>query len=383
MMKLIKKLLNVSENNNLKIENQKMITREIPSFDFSHFSNHTMVDVVMVPKISNDDKIILHLPENMVDIIDLKMEDHFHIEYKNNVKLINLQLNQNQNPRIEIPSTNLKTLTNSSMGLLKVKEGINIEQKIINRGSGNVSVDSFSGNEISNHSMGKIKIKNINTSSLKLSCSGSGNLEIENGSIDNLKSDTTSMGNVKVNAHIISAQVNSSGSGNTHVSSVNNEANIKLKSMGNVNLTGACAKQVVISSSGSGKVTINDINTQYLDLNLSSMGNVEIVGKSLESEINSSGSGNVNGNFSSFNIKVKMNSMGNISFKPENTLIAKINGMGNLNLLGNDVLDNVEAHLNSMGRLKGGNITTRRLSITGKSNQCDIEVVSPSKKNKL
>ena len=83
------------------------------------------------------------------------------------------------------------------------------------------------------------------------------------------------------------------------------------------------------------------------------------------------------------NIKVKMNSMGNISFKPENTLIAKINGMGNLNLLGNDVLDNVEAHLNSMGRLKGGNITTRRLSITGKSNQCDIEVVSPSKKNKL
>ena len=113
-----------------------------------------------------------------------------------------------------------------------------------------------------------------------------------------------------------------------------------------------------------GKITIKNIKTSNLKLS-------------------SSGSGNVNGNFSSFNIKVKMNSMGNISFKPENTLIAKINGMGNLNLLGNDVLDNVEAHLNSMGRLKGGNITTRRLSITGKSNQCDIEVVSPSKKNKL
>ena len=50
MMKLIKKLLNMSENNNSKIENQKMMTREIPSFDFSHFSNHTMLDVVMVPK---------------------------------------------------------------------------------------------------------------------------------------------------------------------------------------------------------------------------------------------------------------------------------------------------------------------------------------------
>ena len=115
MMKLIKKLLNMSENNNSKIENQKMITREFPSFDFSHFSNHTMIDVVMVPKRSDSDKITLHLPENMVDIIDLEMEDHFRIHYKNNLKLINLQFNENQNPRIEIHSTNFKTLTNASL----------------------------------------------------------------------------------------------------------------------------------------------------------------------------------------------------------------------------------------------------------------------------
>ena len=62
------------------------------------------------------------------------------------------------------------------MGSLKVKEGINIEQKIINKESGNVSISSFLGNDISNESMGKITIKNIKTSNLKLSSSGSGNL---------------------------------------------------------------------------------------------------------------------------------------------------------------------------------------------------------------
>lgn len=386
MFKLIKELLKIKSTNGVTIENQEMIVKEFPSFDFSYFSNHTMIDVVMVPKSSDNDKIVLHIPQDMMDSIELKMGDHFHIQYKHNFEIINIvntNINQRQNPRIEIPSNDLMSITNNSMGFLKVKKGITIQEKISNKGSGNVSVEDFSGNEISNDSMGKITVKNIETNILKLSSNGSGNLEIVDGSIEFLKSDTNSMGNVKINAQIVSAQIKSNGSGNTNISSVSDDVSIKLQSMGSVSVMGSVIEKAIVSSSGSGKVSINNIDTQMIDINLTSMGNVEVTRSATEAEIKSSGSGNIKGNFASAMVNVNMSSMGNVHIEPSKVLIAKIKGMGNLNLLGNHVLESVEIQLSSMGRLKSGDVSTHSLTVNGKSEQCDMHVVSNSKKNRI
>lgn len=382
MFTFIKKLLKVNSVATITTENQEMMTQEIPLFEFSHFSNHTMIDVVILPVSAENDKIKLSMPQDMLDLIVLEMKDHFHIRFKSNYNS-NIIINGKNNARIEIPANHLKSINNYSMGSLTVKNGIEIQQKIINEGSGNISVNSFSGNKINNESMGKITVNNINTSSLKLLSEGSGNLEILNGTIDTLDSHTNSMGKVTINAKISSAKVSSNGSGNTHIGNVSNNININLESMGNITLEGEATEKLIAVSSGSGKLTIHNLNTQLLDVDLSSMGNVEITGQSLTSHLTSSGSGTIKGQLSSEDFKINMSSMGNVNVEPLKLLKADIDGMGNLNLSGEHILENVEANLTSMGKIKCGTITTRSLSVSGRSNQCDIKLVSPAKKNKM
>lgn len=380
MFKFITKFLQSNNIATITTENQEMITQELPVFDFSHFHNHTMIDVVIVPVSEDNNKIKLYLPKNMLDLIDLEMKDSFHIRFKSDSHIL---IKGKNNPRIEIPANTLKSINNYSMGCLTVKDGIEVQNKIVNEGSGNVSVGYFTGNNIKNDSMGKVGVKIITTNKLKLSSDGSGNVEIFDGSIDNLESDTNSMGKVTIKAKIDCAKVISNGSGNTDIGYISSSIVVKLNSMGHVNIEGLISESVKAYSSGSGKLVINNINTQNLNVDLSSMGNVEINGKSLASTLDSSGSGTIKGSLCSEDFKINMSSMGNVNVEPLKLLTVKIEGMGNLNLSGEHILDSVDANLKSMGKIKGENIKTHALSVSGRANQCDITLVAPFKKPKM
>lgn len=365
---------------NQSMINQEIITQDFPTFDFSHFHNHTMIDVIITPASKDNNTIKLSVPKDMLDLIDLEMKDNFHIRFKSNSTII---VSGKNNPKIEIPANHLKSINNSSMGSLTVAKGIEVQEKIINEGSGNIYIDCFTGTNIKNNSMGKISFKTINTQKLKVSSDGSGNVEILSGIIDTLESNTNSMGKVTIQATIDCAKVTANGSGNTDIGHISTSLDIKLTSMGSITITGKATDNVTAYSSGSGKLVINNIDTKTLDGDLSSMGNVEIKGHSLSSKLRSSGSGTIKGDFSSEDFKINMSSMGSITVEPLKLLTVKINGMGNLNLSGEHILDNVEAHLSSMGKVKGGDVKTHLLTLSGRTEHCDIKLITPSKKNRM
>lgn len=352
-------------------ENDKLILKEYPLFDFSTFSNHTMIDVIISPASEHNNTIKLYIPEKIFELLELKMEKDFKIQFKPHEYQI--LINNGENPRIEIPSHNLTSISNHSIGSLQVKKGVDIEKHIRNSGSGDVSIDNFLGQVLENASMGDVNIQNIHTKNLKLTCKGSGNVNIQNGHIENLESHTKSMGNVDVDASITSAKIYSTGSGDTNVSHISNDIDIQLKSMGNVVVDSSSIDQLVVSSSGSGKVTVKNLNTKSAKFQSSSMGKMAIHGTSIESDINSTGSGEFKGNFRSTNTVVNMSSMGDVNIEVTKQLKASIQGSGSLNLLGQHVLDNLEAHITSMGSITSTTVQSHCISVTGKPKQCNIK----------
>lgn len=384
MFNAIKQLLNFHKTINLVKQSNKdeeLILKEFPAFDFSNFSNHTMIDVVICPATENNNSIKLYIPERLLDFIELKMDNDFHIHFKPTEEIANFIINSR--PRIEIPSHHLESIYNHSMGSLKVEQGVNIHQKIINKGSGDVSVDNFLGKSIENNSMGKIVIKNIDTDNLIISSSGSGNLNIKNGRIDSLESYTKSMGKVSINADIVSAKIYSTGSGDTKISRVFKSVDIELKSMGCITVDAPSSDNINVLSTGSGKLSIQEINTKNSDIVLKSMGNVEMSGSSTDSNIKSTGSGTFKGKFQSENAVVNMSSMGDIRLEVTQSLNASIAGMGSLTLHGEHTLNDAKVHLSSMGKVNAEDIKAYSLSLTGRSNQCNIKTIKSSYKPKF
>lgn len=381
MLNTIKKILSFHTKNttaeNIN-QNEEIVLKEFPIFDFSTFSNHTMIDVVISPVNENNNSIKLYIPESIFKFIDLQMEDDFKIQFKPEHN--GVYIGNGKNPRIEIPSHHLKSVSNHSMGSLHVKKGIDIKKKVTNSGSGDIFIEQFLGQVIENKSMGEINIENIDTHSLSLISGGSGSLSINNGQINNLDSQTKSMGNVHINANISYAKIYSSGSGETKVSKISNDTDIQLKSMGNIIVDAPSIEQLIVSSSGSGKVTIKNLNTKLAEFTLKSMGKIDVRGESIQADIKSSGSGIFKGNFLSKNAVLALSSMGDVHLEVTHNLKASIKGMGSINLLGEHILDNLEAEITSMGRIKSDYVKTQSLAVIGKSNQCSVQTLKSQNK---
>ena len=374
---------NDNKHDEIYKENDKLSLTTIPFFHFSTFSNHTLLDVIITPVSENNSEIKLYIPENMKELLELKMNDNFEIHFKSNNLNVQIGIDTGSRPRIEIPSNHFKSIYNHSMGSLVVKNGVDIVNKITNNGSGNISVNNFLGQSIKNNSMGKITVNTLETSNLILFSDGSGNIDIKNGTIDNLESHTNSMGKVTINCEILSAKIYSNGSGDTKISTISKDTSIDSNSMGKVTVNGPSEEYLSISSSGSGKVIVDELNTKESKLVLDSMGNIEISGKTIYANINSSGSGSVKGQLCAENVVAKLNSMGDVRIEAIKSVKATITGMGSLKLIGEHVLDSIEAKLDSMGKIDGKTIKSINLDIKNNKNQCNIQLSKPQIKTRF
>ena len=125
---------------------------------------------------------------------------------------------------------------------------------------------------------------------------------------------------------------------------------VDLTGLGSIEMDGLNTQRLKINESGSGNLTIHNLDAQSLDIEIGGLGSVELDGKAPDQVITISGAGNYSGyELKSDRTKVTINGLGNALVWATESLNVKISGTGNVEYYGDPQLTE---SITGLGRVK-------------------------------
>lgn len=274
---------------NIPNKNENIVTVELSLDAFNTINQYSFIDIIL------SDKNItptLSCPEHM--------KDSFSIEVNKNILSLNYkEYNKNfaykgQKIVLNLPSQKLKEINNYSIGNI-ITDSVVTEQ-IINNGVGSISVEKFLGDYIEATSIGEICIHQIYADNLDIQHSGTSDIIFKKGNINNIDLYLNSLGNFDSNQTVIkNAILQNQGTGNIKVNNILNNLDALLLSIGNINVTGPMKESATIVNNGVGNIKSQGFDgTKNLHIELSSLGNINVIGTVQKLTSTSHGIGNIN-----------------------------------------------------------------------------------------
>lgn len=326
--------------------------------NFSSIENHSFIDIVCKedPNLNSNDSIIFKITENdkILDNLNIKVKNNVLIIFNTNHSLLNSLNHLSTKIKLEIIVKSLNNFSNFSIGDAHIECQLN--GKIVQKGTGNIHIKSSQAHSIESTYIGNIIIEEQNSKKLYINSSSTGNITIKNGMIDNLKSYTTSIGNLNIGATIESLTTRNKGTGNQKFKNVTSYADITLNSIGNIQLSGEASNHCKIYSTGVGNVHVSELHSKLLDIYNTGIGNIQLDGYAEESTIISEGMGDIKAKkLEIYKLNINHTGPGNVKYtqinEPKNKIKSvfnnkKIKPFNEESIIDSDIFENVTLKLN-------------------------------------
>lgn len=353
----------------------KIVVTEFPLSNFESLYNNTSIDIIVSPDSKDSDtKAVMRLTcsEDYLKLINIESKNDLKISYNKDTVVISHGKKQ---PTLEVPASFIENIYNNSLGNMTIESGVTVSNSINNKSSGDIHVANFIGNKLINNGLGNISIDVLTSDYVHIESKSSGNIHVEDANINELDCRLNGLGNITIIGSIIDAHIKSTSSGNINIEHIQASAKIDLSGLGDVKIKGTMFDSLSITSSSSGTVEVERLDTEELIVNTKGLGDVKISeGGAVQVKMESSSSGDIKcPHLICVNSHITLNSLGDISFIPTKTLEAYSKGSGDIKLNGNSVLDIAQVHINSLGEIKTDNVEAIELVMFGDRDSCQIQ----------